>query len=186
MYLRDKQRLYTLAFQAVDEINQLQTKTSTDLSDYTKVVISDIQSLSTLEVMPVGFKKMQSDIEQLTKIMQEHGVIYGNHFSKSSEILLLYAHLSALDDTLRRSTERLVTRESTDEEAKAHLITKFDNDFYSIYRKRFDLFETGTFSYAGQYWWTLTPGAGDLFFVLGKFGKGYREWQEKQEKQHSP
>jgi hypothetical protein len=77
-------------------------------------------------------------------------------------------------------TERLVAKESTDEEAKAKFITKYETDFYRIYRNQFDIFKTGTFSFARQYWSTLTPGGWGLFSTLGD---GYSEWRERQ---HSP
>jgi hypothetical protein len=188
MYVRDKQTMSDLASDAVDEINQLQTQTSTDLSEYKKLFIDYIQRLSARLVSVEEFKRMQSEIEQRQKILREQGVIFSkqNPLYKSWEMFILHAHLAALDDTLRRTTERLVAKESTDEEAKARFITKFDTDFYPIYRKTLDLFETDTFSHAGQRWWTLEPGAGGLFLILTKFGKVYREWQEKQEKQHSP
>jgi hypothetical protein len=183
MYVRDEQTMSTLSSRVVDEIDQFQMQTSTDLSEYKKLVIYDIQCMrSTQRISSEESKIMQSEIENRQKLLREQGIISSgtSPLRTSREIFLLYAHLSALEETLRRSTARLVAKESTDEEAKAEFIKKYDTDFYRIYRKQFDIFKTGTFSFASYYWSTLTPGGWSLFSTLGD---GYSEWSEKQ---HSP
>jgi hypothetical protein len=169
-YDRDKQILNEKASIAIEQINRSEILKAENMVETKKFMINNFQKMATLSLSPSDYRKFENEIEQ-----KDMFAILPTPLDPLGHLLFLYAHVVSLDLALRRSIDRFVEKEKTDEEAKAILQKEFET-FYSIYRKQFNAFENKTFSMAHYDWSMLTADVDSLFIALNPWGI----WLEKQ------
>jgi hypothetical protein len=169
-YMRDERTLFNLATRAIEELKRSETLTATDISEFRKRFIHVIHDITKQELSPLEYKKLREEISK------HYTDIY--KIDEVREMFWIYPHVWALRNTLRRSIDRFVVKETTDEEAKIVLFKEYEISFYSTYRKEFDLFGEDTFAHVSSNWSTLFPSADRLFLSLDRYNNEFERWRE--------
>jgi hypothetical protein len=164
-YIEDRDTLVTVARAAKDEI---------DNSPYYKIHQDELETLlqgfKEITSLTFSIDEFKSLINRLSRAQDAtshdspppSGGITPN-FPKTNELFDLYAHVSALGETLRWSLVELVKKEKMDEAAKQQLTREYELVFFPKYREYFEQYGLHTLLIATSTWSMPFPNATTAF-----------------------